>query len=884
MEPYSGAVIQKTVSSGADAGVEPDSSRVVSDASGLTDSKGVLDGHDISHSGWFGLGGSEFAPHAVRVSLGSAGGGGVSANSGESMAPSLAVDPAGHPIVAWHDDTSGNFEIYLRRWNGTTWEELGGSGHGPGLSNTAGSSEEPVLALDKDGNPIVAWQDSSASAPQIYLRRWNGTTWEELGGSGSGNGISNTPQLSLKPALALDKDGNPIVAWQENIASKGIFEIYVKQWNGTEWQELGGSGSNAGISEADGRESSDASIAIDPNGRVVVAWHGESLSDSEIFLRRWNGTTWEDLAGSGSGGGISANGRWSKHPSLAIDGSGNPALAWDDAEMPSTPVSETPAIYFRRWNGQAWEALGGSASESGVNNTAGRTMYPSLSFDPSGKPVIAWDESQNSLEREIHARRWDGTSWQPFEGTGHETVVSANYGPSEYASLAVDTNGKIIVAWHDGTSGHYGSYTYYNEIYVRQWNGTSWEGYGGTGEGGAVSQDVGAAACPAIELEATGKLTVVWNSDTMKQIEGTEKYLYNVYARFWDGANWTELGGSGSGEGVSNNQDQSQFPALARTKDGHSIAAWRNSDSPFLDGCPQVYLRSWNGSIWEELDGSASAKGVSQKVGCSPARPAVAVDTKDTVFLAWDDNHYPAESEIYLRQWNGTKWVELGGSGSGNGISQNSGSSQDPSLVVDQDDYPIVAWQDKTSGNFEIYVRRWNGTSWEELGGSASGGGVSNNQGWSGLPSLAMDINNRPVLAWLDDSSGSLEVYLRRWNGTSWEELGGSGSAQGISQSGASWHHYRSYLRDWHGLAIDKGGNPVVAWVDGRTGQFEIYLRRWNGTMWDEIDGSATDGGISNSEAASFNPTITTAEQLICVAWSEMGQGSREIVVRCHDL
>lgn len=48
-------------------------------------------------------------------------------------------------------------------------------------------------------------------------------------------------------------------------------------------------------------------------------------------------------------------------------------------------------------------------------------------------------------------------------------------------------------------------------------------------------------------------------------------------------------------------------------------------------------------------------------------------------------------------------------------------------MAITPDGTPYVAWRD-TSGDWEIYVRRWNGSSWEEVGtSSASGGGVSDN-------------------------------------------------------------------------------------------------------------------------------------------------------------
>jgi hypothetical protein len=48
-----------------------------------------------------------------EAGIGSASGGGISHDSGASHSPSLAIAPDGTLYVAWHDDTSGDCEIYV---------------------------------------------------------------------------------------------------------------------------------------------------------------------------------------------------------------------------------------------------------------------------------------------------------------------------------------------------------------------------------------------------------------------------------------------------------------------------------------------------------------------------------------------------------------------------------------------------------------------------------------------------------------------------------------------------------------------------------------------------------------------------------------------------
>ena len=84
------------------------------------------------------------------------------------------------------------------------------------------------VALDPSGHPVVAWTDSDGSSRNTRVARWTGSLWDMSFGSlgavtGSGTDASS-------PALALDRFGSPIVAWQE-IDGTGAYATYVWKSN-----------------------------------------------------------------------------------------------------------------------------------------------------------------------------------------------------------------------------------------------------------------------------------------------------------------------------------------------------------------------------------------------------------------------------------------------------------------------------------------------------------------------------------------------------------------------------------------------------------------------------------------------------------------------------
>ena len=83
----------------------------------------------------------------------------VSNNSDFSFTPQLAVDLGGNIYVVWEDDTNTNSNILFSR------STDGGTFSAPkGVSNSAGFSFNPRIAVDSGGTINVVWQDS----PDFY--------------------------------------------------------------------------------------------------------------------------------------------------------------------------------------------------------------------------------------------------------------------------------------------------------------------------------------------------------------------------------------------------------------------------------------------------------------------------------------------------------------------------------------------------------------------------------------------------------------------------------------------------------------------------------------------------------------------------------------------
>ena len=346
------------------------------------------------------------------------GGGGISNNSGDSLAPAIAVGTGGAVYVAWSDTSGGDAEIYLRRWDGNAWGELGGSATGGGISNNGSDSQAPALAVGADGRPWVAWHDGANR--EIYVRRWNGTTWAEVGaGSATGGGISDTPRNSSWVDLRLAADGSAVAVWVE--ARPGNDEVYARRWDGADWVALGDSAAGGGISNTPGRSGRPA-LALDGAGRPWVAWAETHNNGQDIYLRRWDGAAWTPLGNSATGGGVSQTPGQSQLATLVIGAGNTPLVTWYD----STPGQRE--IYGATWNGSAWVAAGaGANSGGGISNTPGESQEPSLTLGPSGTPYVVWQEGASAGE--IYGRQLSGGVWREI-GAGSASVRRSSAVPA----------------------------------------------------------------------------------------------------------------------------------------------------------------------------------------------------------------------------------------------------------------------------------------------------------------------------------------------------------------------------------------------------------------------------------------------------------------------
>jgi len=123
---------------------------------------------------------------------------------------------------------------------------------------------------------------------------------------------------------------------------------------------------------------------------------------------------------------------------LAIDPSGVPHVV---------SLGYPDRVTVQRWNGSAWEQVGGpaSGSDAATIQTENWRQWLSLAFDPAGRPYVAYQDLL--LGNRLTVRRFDGTDWVVLGKTGFTPRQA------DYHALAVDGRGIPFVSFRDGPTG-----------------------------------------------------------------------------------------------------------------------------------------------------------------------------------------------------------------------------------------------------------------------------------------------------------------------------------------------------------------------------------------------------------------------------------------------
>jgi hypothetical protein len=352
---------------------------------------------------------------------------------------------------------------------------------------------------------------------------------------------------------------------------------------------------------------SDPDMALGPNGDLYVAFREYAFSDYRIYVSVWDGASWQPVGGTVSS---TSNGFNADTPSLAVDSTGRPVVAYE--------VNQD--IVVKRFESGTWAQLGGNLDIDAANDA----VDPDLALDSNDNPVVTWSEFDSAAGYDrVYVRHWNGSS---FDQLGPALNVVAN--DAENPSLAVWDNDDIAVAWDEFDGSDHDVYHAEWDDYYNEWEGRPGD-WSGTPE--PLDRQLGANSFdPSIAARSVGtRPYVTWE-------EGNDIYVALPSPSF------TYFVGDGP----------------LNVNDSRGV---RNLE--------------------------------------------IAVDDDDRPVVAWNEYGVSSDNDIYVKRFE-DRFVELGGP-----VYEGPHSASAPSLIIGPDGEPYVAYSAYTDGvdASAVHVVRYNG-------------------------------------------------------------------------------------------------------------------------------------------------------------------------------
>lgn len=192
--------------------------------------------------------------------------------------------------------------------------------------------------------------------------------------------------------------------------------------------------------------------------------------------------------------------------------------------------------------------------------------------------------------------------------------------------------------------------------------------------------------------------------------------------------------------------------------------------------------------------------------------PRMCPDGAGGSFIAWHELR--SNYDIYAQHITASGALTWGSAGAA--VCSTTGDQANTALCPDGAGGVIIAWHDFRAGNWDIYVQRVNAAGVPQW--TASGVPICTAAGNQTNPQIVSDGANGAILTWADNRGGAFDIF-----------------AQHVTSTGATLWANNGYVvcsaagNQNQPVAVPDGaGGVVIAWVDGRTGDFDIYAQRVN--------------------------------------------------------
>ncbi|MCC6573530.1 MAG: hypothetical protein IT462_07040 [Planctomycetes bacterium] len=709
--------------------------------------------------------------------------------------PAIASDLDGDSVVVWTSYDSQGWStgaVFGRRYNSARQPQ------GPAFLVQAGVNtdlgSDPAVAMDADGGFVVVWTSNDASSLGVFAQVYN-AQGRAIGGNIQVNQEESANQS--EPTVAMDADGNFVVAWTSDYYESGSFSNYTYDIFARMFSADGAPLANefrVNTTVTGGQQT--PSAAMDANGGFVIAWEGlgnqaGNVDADGIFMQRY------DALGATVGTETLVNEHNTNsqfNAAAAMDADGDFVVVWEGEGDNSGASSDTAGIWYRLYT-NAGVTSGGDRRANDVGTFA--QYLPAVDVDADGNFVVSWTDNNGftSSTRDIDAREFNA------DGSPNGASLAVSNGLNSNSAVAMDADGDYVIV----SSGYnYGS-SYYSSYYSNSYNANDqvyaaadrFEGNGDT----AAPMIAGVFAGDQYnEVISNGGVITDWGVD----------HLIVSFSREPESSLATDLGNwelTRNGEPVAIVHGQ-----LAQPDQANRYAVYLELAEQLRDGdyvlTASENIADLDGDLLDgDFDGVAggdyafnftvsarhgSQLNVTTGAGNNDQRPDVAMNADGDFVVVWLEDATP--TDVVAQRYS------AGGMPVGTPITvnTNTGSKFDPAVAIDADGNFAVTWEAffNASNDF-ISARIFNADGTARTGQIAVGSTLNG----IGRPDIAMDADGDIVVTWEEVTAGYWNAMFRLM-----ESDGDFKRGEQIANDTLTFDQTNP------SIAVDSDGDFVIAW------------------------------------------------------------------------
>jgi PKD domain/PASTA domain len=322
--------------------------------------------------------------------------------------PRLAVNPAGRAFAVWEctENTATVVQATVRASVNGAWATP------QDVSSSSGTTRDPQVALDPDGDAVVVWSyvdDRQLSTVQA--------SWRSAAGPWRPPDVLSAASLEVPyPQVAIDAAGNATTVWQEDAGTCCVVEA--------SQHPLGGSWAAPTVLSDPNGYAERPQVATDAAGNAIAIWSGNLTTFRAQVAVHPAGSAW------GQAETVSNEGVDAFEPQVAVTSGGAAVAAWV-AVQGGRDIAQA----ISRSSDGTWSPA------QDLTPVSDQINAPQLAIADDGDAVAVWTRVASSVRTIQAARRPAENSWTIA------TDISAPGSDPDLADVGLDPAGDGAAVW-----------------------------------------------------------------------------------------------------------------------------------------------------------------------------------------------------------------------------------------------------------------------------------------------------------------------------------------------------------------------------------------------------------------------------------------------------